>query len=68
MSAFQYTFVFLFVVHLLGDFYLQTKKMAEKMKNEIRWVLYHSIIYGGGCIIFIKPILPQIPNIYIMVL
>ena len=68
MSAFQYTFVFLFVVHLLGDFYLQTKKMAEKKKNEIRWVLYHSIIYGVGCIIFIKPILPQIPNIYIMVL
>lgn len=32
MSAFQYTFVFLLVVHLLGDFYLQIKKMAEKKK------------------------------------
>ena len=31
--------------HVLGDFYLQTKGMAEKKEKNIKWVLFHCLGY-----------------------
>lgn len=31
--------------HLLGDFYIQTNRMAEKKKTSIRYVLLHCLLY-----------------------
>ena len=42
---FKEVLLFLLVGHVLGDFYTQTDNMAEKKKEEFRWVIYHSIIY-----------------------
>lgn len=31
--------------HIIGDFYVQTDKMAEKKKNSIKYMLIHCLIY-----------------------
>lgn len=31
--------------HLLGDFYIQTNRMAEKKKTSVRYVLLHCLLY-----------------------
>lgn len=35
----------LFLGHILGDFYTQTSKIAEKKNKQFKWVLIHSLIY-----------------------
>ena len=35
----------LLLAHIIGDFYLQTKKMAEKKNESYRWLLLHSGLY-----------------------
>jgi len=42
---FKEFFILLLLAHLLGDFYMQTKSLAEKKQNRIRWVFLHAILY-----------------------
>ena len=53
---FKYIFLHLILIHLLGDFYFQTKRLARE-KNESTWKLIeHGLIYTLVCIIGIIPI------------
>ena len=38
-------FILFITLHCLGDYYLQTKKLAEKKENKFGYVLLHSLIY-----------------------
>lgn len=40
----EYLIVFL-LGHILGDFYLQSDKMAKNKEKNIRWVFIHSVVY-----------------------
>lgn len=42
---FREIFLLLLLGHVLGDFYTQTSKIAEKKKDECRGVLIHGLIY-----------------------
>lgn len=39
-------FVILLCIHLLGDFYFQTQKMAERKQKQFSWTVYHCLIYA----------------------
>lgn len=41
-------FTVLLCVHLLGDFYFQTQKMADKKQGQFSWTICHCLIYGAG--------------------
>ncbi len=53
---FKWFFLYLLFIHILGDFYFQTKHLARQ-KNESRLKLIeHGLIYTAVCIISIIPI------------
>ncbi|MFA9397626.1 MAG: DUF3307 domain-containing protein [Clostridiaceae bacterium] len=54
---FREYFLLLLLGHVLGDFYLQTKGMAEKKEKSIKWVLLHSLCYLGTMILIGLPII-----------
>ena len=41
-------FTILLCVHLLGDFYFQTQKMADRKRERFSWTIGHSLIYALG--------------------
>lgn len=41
--------------HVLGDFYLQVNKMAERKKDKVAWILIHSAFYLAGMMLVIIP-------------
>ncbi len=43
--------------HIVGDFYIQFNKMAEKKKKKISWILIHSASYLGTMILVIIPVI-----------
>lgn len=54
---FREYFLLLLLGHVLGDFYLQTKGMAEMKEKNIKWVLLHSLCYFAAMILIGLPIL-----------
>lgn len=52
------TFLLFLVVHILCDFYFQTETVAAKKEAELRWVMYHTCIYGGISFLFFAMFLP----------
>lgn len=42
---FREYFILLLLAHILGDFYIQTEKMAEEKEKSLKWVLIHSAYY-----------------------
>lgn len=52
---FKAAFLILLFVHILGDFYFQSDKLAEEKNNCINKVLKHSAIYAALCIILAVP-------------
>lgn len=48
--------------HIIGDFYAQTNRIAEKKKNSLKWVLIHGLLY------FLVAVLVSIPVISIPIL
>lgn len=42
--------------HVLGDFYIQTDKMAQKKERDIKWVLIHCLCYLVTMILITIPI------------
>ena len=61
-------FTFLLLVHILGDFYFQSESMAIKKEKDIKWVVYHSIVYGIVTLLFIKMMSINFDNKYIFIL
>lgn len=54
MLSFSNLFTILMIPHILGDFYFQTDKISSKKEKELKWVIYHSVIYGIVNVLFIK--------------
>ena len=54
---FKEYFIFLLLVHILGDFYIQTSNMAEKKEESIKWVLVHCLYYWATILVLSIPIL-----------
>lgn len=61
----KYIFFMLLTIHLLCDFYLQSEKMAECKKNNILWVLLHSVLYAVVAAIVFVVVMPGLPWKYI---
>ena len=61
-------FTFLLLVHILGDFYFQSESMAFKKEDDIKWVIYHSIVYGIVALLFVKMMSIGFDNKYILIL
>ncbi len=54
---FKEYFLLLLLGHVLGDFYIQTGKMAEKKEKSLRWVLIHCFCYWAMMLLISLPIL-----------
>jgi len=54
---FKEYFVTLLFAHILGDFYVQTSKMAEKKEESIKWVLVHCLYYWVTILALSIPVL-----------
>ena len=54
---FREYFLLLLLGHVLGDFYLQTKGMAEKKEKNIKWVLFHCLGYLIAMILIGLPVI-----------
>ena len=54
---FKQFLMILLLGHILGDFYIQTNKMAERKENRIKWVLLHCISYWCAMLLVILPVL-----------
>ncbi|MFA9463902.1 MAG: DUF3307 domain-containing protein [Velocimicrobium sp.] len=54
---FKEYFILLLLGHILGDFYIQTRKMAEKKEKSITWVMIHCLCYGVGMMLIGFPIM-----------
>lgn len=54
---FRNYFILLLLAHIIGDFYIQTNKMARKKEKEISWVLIHSLCYLAVMLIVTLPVM-----------
>ncbi|HJC74407.1 MAG TPA: DUF3307 domain-containing protein [Candidatus Mediterraneibacter faecavium] len=59
-------FTVLLCVHLLGDFYFQTQKMADKKQGQFSWTICHCLIYGAGSWLLLFLFLPGMKLRYIL--
>lgn len=59
-------FTVLLCVHLLGDFYFQTQKMADKKQGQFSWTICHCLIYGAGSWLLFFLFLPGMKLRYIL--
>ena len=59
-------FTVLLCVHLLGDFYFQTQKMADKKQGQFSWTICHCLIYGAGSWLLFFLFLPGMNLRYIL--
>ena len=60
-------FTILLCVHLLGDFYFQTQKMADKKQSQFFWTVCHCLIYGACSGLLFCFFLPGMKLRYILV-
>jgi len=63
----RYTFLLFFVIHLLCDYYFQTEGIALKKKTELRWVLYHALLYGVNSILLFVLFMPGLSWKHILI-
>lgn len=63
----KYVFIVLISVHVLGDFYFQTESVAQRKKEEFKWVLLHAIIYAAVSTIIISNIMPGLAYTYTLI-
>lgn len=54
---FREYFILLLLGHVIGDFYVQTKKIAEKKEKKIKWVLLHGFYYWIVMLLTILPVI-----------
>lgn len=53
---FREYFILLLLGHILGDFYIQTNKIAGKKEKDIKWVVIHYLCYFGTMLLICLPI------------
>lgn len=54
----SFNLLFMFLAHVLGDFYLQTNSMAEKKQTSWKILILHCVIYGlcfAGFVVLVCP-------------
>lgn len=54
---FKKIMIFLFLMHVAGDFYVQSPAMAEKKQSSIWWVCIHGVVYCGSAFLLVMPVL-----------
>lgn len=54
---FRKILIFLLLIHVIGDFYVQFPEMAEKKRDNIWWVCIHGAVYCGSAFVLIIPVL-----------
>lgn len=54
---FKEFFIIFLLGHILGDFYVQTNKMAEKKEKSVTWVLIHCLYYWATMFFICMPIM-----------
>lgn len=54
---FREYFILLLLGHILGDFYFQTKGLAEKKEKSKKWVLLHCLCYWGTMVLIVLPVI-----------
>lgn len=54
---FKEYFILLLLGHVLGDFYVQTEKLAEKKEKSLGWILIHCLFYWGTMLLISLPII-----------
>ncbi len=59
------TFLFFIVLHVLCDFYFQTETMAVKKQTELKWVFYHSVLYGIAAALIFLFFMPGLNGKYV---
>lgn len=59
-------FTILLCVHVLGDFYFQTQKMADKKQKQFLWTVFHSLIYAACSWLLLFLFLPGLKMRYIL--
>lgn len=57
----KHIFSVLLVIHVLCDFYFQTKNVAKSKQGEFKWVLLHSAVYAIVAILLIAVVMPGLP-------
>jgi len=57
MMTFKEYFILLLLCHVVGDFYIQTKKMSENKDKNIKWVLIHCLYYWLTMLVIVLPIM-----------
>ena len=45
--------------HILGDYYIQTSRMAKKKDEKLKWVFLHSFCYLGAMLLISIPLFSQ---------
>jgi hypothetical protein len=54
---FRVYFILFLLAHVLGDFYVQTSKIADKKEKSMKWILIHSLYYWGVMVLISLPML-----------
>lgn len=52
-NSFSFYLVMLLLCHFIGDYYLQTNKMAQSKENSLRETLIHSMFYAVPFLFFL---------------
>lgn len=55
--VFRECLILLLLGHVIGDFYLQTERMAIRKRWSLKWVMLHSLWYCGAIGLVIFPVL-----------
>lgn len=54
---FKEYFILFLLAHVLGDFYVQTPRLAKKKEKSMKWVLIHCLYYLGAMLLVMLPVI-----------
>ena len=57
----KYIFEVLLCIHVLGDFYFQTERMAQEKKSSPKALIKHIALYAITGSVLLKVLLPALP-------
>lgn len=61
---FREYFILLLLAHILGDFYFQTKSVAEKKEESTKWVFIHCLCYWATIMLILIPVMSWKVGVY----
>lgn len=56
---FKEYFILFLLAHVLGDFYVQTPRLAKKKEKSMKWVLIHCLYYLGAMLLVMLPVISR---------